>query len=86
MRSKQQVGLSLQRWCGDLCKPVLGYLLRYPRWGFYIARAKVLLSISEAKHRALAEVLGENQAQRRTPKPHARLARIRLALGLKRSI
>ena len=62
------------------------YPLRHPRWRFHTARAKVLLSISEAEHRALAEVLGENLAQTRTPKPHARLARLRLALGLKRSI
>ena len=34
------------------------YPLRHPRWRFHTARAKVLLSISEAEHRALAEVLG----------------------------
>jgi hypothetical protein len=32
--------------------------LRYPRWRFYYTRAKALLSISPAEHRALAAVLG----------------------------
>ena len=31
--------------------------LRFPRWRFYYARAKVLLSISAAERRALAAVL-----------------------------
>ena len=31
--------------------------LRFPRWRFYCARAKVLLAISPAEHRALAAAL-----------------------------
>jgi hypothetical protein len=35
--------------------------LRHPRWRFHCARAKVLLSISEAEHQALAAVLGKSE-------------------------
>ena len=45
------------------------YPLRHPRWRFHTARAKVLLSISEAEHRALAEVLGKNLAGAKTRTP-----------------
>ena len=34
--------------------------MRFPRWRFYYARAKVLLSIRSAEHRALAAVLGRD--------------------------
>ena len=51
------------------------YPLRHPRWRFYCARAKVLLSISETEHRALAAVLGESREQTRSPEPNVGWAR-----------
>ena len=51
------------------------YPVRHPRWRFYCARAKVLLSISEAEHRALAAVLREGPEPTRSLEPSVSWAR-----------
>ena len=52
------------------------YPVRDPRWHFYYGRARVLLSISEAEHCALAAVLGESRGHTKSSEPYVSWARL----------